>query len=724
MNTQIQIILILFSFNLLLSCTQGEPIFSWNHESPQIDFAIGQIRESISGNTGFDANSIEFQFMFEEREEQNGGYTINPEGKNVTITADDVNGLMYGGLEVAEQIALYGEVEQTSHSPYILKRGIKMNIPLDARTPSYDDTGDAAQKNYEQMWSWDFWQEYLDNLAIHRYNVLTLWNPHPFPSMIKQENYPDVALNDVCVTTLNPTGAENEWAEPQMVSSNVVENLRVVKEMTMDEKITFWQKVMQYAQNRGIEIYFFTWNICPNGAASPVYPFYKTTRIDLEGETPGKHGITNQQENPVTVQYYRDAVKTFLLTYPHVKGIGVTAGEHMMNSAGSYTREQWIWEAYGLGILDAKKEQPDREVDFIHRVWNTDMDKINGFWKDYPDSFEASFKYARARLYSTPTPDFARGHIEAMKRYGLKSWWNLRNDDIFVHRWGDPDYVRDFINYLDMEHTSGFYMGSDGYVWGREFNSKHPELSGMLEIEKHWYRFMLWGRLAYNNELDVSFFQKKLATRYPGADAAKLYTGFKTASKIIPTVNCFHWNSWDYQWSVEACFDVRNGFHDIQRFMDNPTLEGSGILNPLSYAESAARDQLVEGRTPYQVASELDGYAESVMEIAEQLQNTQNTNELAALLDDMLSMAFLGMYYSAKIKAATELALYLETRKPDHKEKAVSLLHEAAEHFKAYGTILRKNYRPQRLARTGNFDCDEILVDVLKDIVLAKELIP
>ena len=41
-----------------------------------------------------------------------------------------------------------------------------MNIPLDARTPSYDDTGDAAQENIDEIWSWEFWQEYLDKLAI------------------------------------------------------------------------------------------------------------------------------------------------------------------------------------------------------------------------------------------------------------------------------------------------------------------------------------------------------------------------------------------------------------------------------------------------------------------------------------------------------------------------------------------------------------------------------
>ena len=34
-------------------------------------------------------------------------------------------------------------------------------------------------------------------LARDRYNFVSLWNLHPFPSMVKVPEYPDVALNDV-----------------------------------------------------------------------------------------------------------------------------------------------------------------------------------------------------------------------------------------------------------------------------------------------------------------------------------------------------------------------------------------------------------------------------------------------------------------------------------------------------------------------------------------------
>ena len=52
------------------------------------------------------------------------------------------------------------------------------------------------------MWSFDFWHEFLDEMARHRYNVLSLWNLHPFPSIVKVPEYPDVALDDVKRTTV------------------------------------------------------------------------------------------------------------------------------------------------------------------------------------------------------------------------------------------------------------------------------------------------------------------------------------------------------------------------------------------------------------------------------------------------------------------------------------------------------------------------------------------
>jgi len=149
----------------------------------------------------------------------------------------------------------------------------------------------------------------------------------------------------------------------------------------------------------------------------------------------GKYGITNAQDNPNTIAYLRECVRETVLTYPLLAGIGVTAGENMENRNDEYDREKWLWKTYGLGILDVKKQQPNRTVRFIHRVWQTGLGEIiEEFGSKYPDLFELSFKYTRAHMYSSTRPPFCKPLLKEMEKYPVKCWWNLRNDDIFNFR--------------------------------------------------------------------------------------------------------------------------------------------------------------------------------------------------------------------------------------------------------------------------------------------------
>lgn len=62
------------------------------------------------------------------------GYEIKQEPERITVSAPDAAGLMYGVLDLARMIES-SAVEPRRHEPYIKKRGIKFNLPLDARTP-------------------------------------------------------------------------------------------------------------------------------------------------------------------------------------------------------------------------------------------------------------------------------------------------------------------------------------------------------------------------------------------------------------------------------------------------------------------------------------------------------------------------------------------------------------------------------------------------------------
>ena len=118
---------------------------------PRIAFAAGEIQRALRdaghhvAGTGADVRIV-FDFF------QNGmgpqAFRIRKEGDHtIRVVGGDSCGAIYGGLELAEMIDLGGGldgVEEKARKPYVFRRGLKFNIPFDARAPSYDGTGPAA----------------------------------------------------------------------------------------------------------------------------------------------------------------------------------------------------------------------------------------------------------------------------------------------------------------------------------------------------------------------------------------------------------------------------------------------------------------------------------------------------------------------------------------------------------------------------------------------------
>ena len=72
----------------------------------------------------------------------------------------------------------------------------------------------------------DFWREFLDEMAGHRFNVLSLWSLHPFPSIVKVPEYPDIALDDVIGTTLKFNDTFSTMGK-DMLRPAILEHLRL-----------------------------------------------------------------------------------------------------------------------------------------------------------------------------------------------------------------------------------------------------------------------------------------------------------------------------------------------------------------------------------------------------------------------------------------------------------------------------------------------------------------
>jgi hypothetical protein len=126
-----------------------------------------------------------------------------------------------------------------------------------------------------------------------------------------------------------------------------------INDWSIDRKIAFWQEVMKYGHQRGFRTYVFTWNI-----------FLSTAE--------GKHGIEKGPNNEQTRTYLRKCTRKLLETYPHLTGIGFTAGENM-DTEDTDLKEEWAWDTYGRGTYEYAKDNPKRDIGFIHRLLQSDL---------------------------------------------------------------------------------------------------------------------------------------------------------------------------------------------------------------------------------------------------------------------------------------------------------------------------------------------------------------
>ncbi len=701
----------------------------YNKESSSVRFAVDEIKQSFNecGQFTFDEsikaftklnkmgntilllnlkNKEHLKIIQENEIERTGelrseGFIIYKSTKianTIWVIGFDEAGVMYGGLEIAEIIKVQGfeDIQNQLQNPYMKVRGTKFNIPLDMRTPTYTEPSDAAQKNIGEMWDFEFWRAYIDNLARYRYNLISLWNMHPFPSMVKVPEYPDIALDDVrkSTGTWKENYSLNGWG---FDAPEIMESYEVIKKMTIDEKIEFWRKVMAYGKERNVNFYMVTWNIFIYG-------------VD------GKYGISDKVENPVTTDYFRKSIKQMVLTYPDLAGIGLTTGENMYDYTAN-EKEEWAYATYGQGVLDAIKEQPERKIDFIHRQHQSKASEITKIFKKLTENkninFIFSFKYAQAHVYSSVNQVFHQDFVKDIQSENIKTLWTLRNDDVFYFRWGAPDFVRNFIKNIPYNVSEGYYYGSDQYVWGRDFLSKNVIGKRELELEKHWYQWMCWGRLGYNPDMPNSRFVHIIQSRFPSVKSQEMFEAWQSASMIYPLVTGFHWGALDFQWYIESgqsqpsVSKAPTGYHDLNNFINLKPHRGTENISIPDYVKAFISNTEIEGITPLQVADSIIINADSALKWAEK-QSFNNSKELRITIDDIKTMALLGNYYAYKIIAATNMAIFRKTFQKETYFKAIEALNRSAGYWRQYAALgLSNYYNPLWTNRVGYVDWKE-----------------
>ena len=265
---------------------------------------------------------------------------------------------------------------------------------------------------------------------------------------------------------------------------------------------------------------------------------------------------------------------------------------------------------------------------------------------------------------------------------------------------------------------------------GPEFLSTEPQTPRQLEMDKHWYHWMLWGRLGYDPTLTNDRFVHILGSRFPEVPAQDLFTAWQEASMVYPVTTGFHWGDLDFKWYIEGCFskpgpaETESGFHDINRFITLGTHPGTDYMTIPAYVDCVAAGRQSAGTTPMDISRQLHSHADKALQILDRFPEVVD-KELRLTLGDIRAMAYLGKYYAHKIRGATELALYREDQGWAHRDAAVREMTQAAEYWDRYtATALAQYMNPILLNRVGLCDWRALTAEVRRDVEIASESAP
>lgn len=396
----------------------------------------------------------------------------------------------------------------------------------------------------------------------------------------------------------------------------------------------------------------------------------------------------------------------------------------MEDRKDEFSKEKWLWKTYGEGIREALETQPHRDVRLIHRFHQTALGEILQEWQDYPGTFELSFKYAIAHVYSVPNPPFIKAALPYLKPEH-PTWLTIRDDDYYSFRNGDPEFVRAFMQNLPpRELLAGFYMGPDGYTWGREFLSRHPDTPRQTILSKRWYNFMIWGRLGYDPTVPDDLFVKTLAWRFPEVEASRLSEAWSNASRIFPQITRFFWGDIDLRWFPQACLSHPRwrGFYTVRDFMEQETMPESGILNIMDWRRRRSANQTLDAISPLEVADNLERFAEKTLSLLGGFhRETIKDEELVQTMGDLDALAYLGHYYAEKIRGAAYLGLFDLTSDEQHRQESLAHLRNAIGYWQRYASAYTAQYeQPQLYNRVGWVDIPALLKEVENDVLIAE----
>lgn len=621
--------------------------------------------------------------------EKNDGFSLAKTDNAFTLRSECNRGLMYGLLDISEQLSedAWSQLEEKTIRAHHDFRAIKFNLPW----YSYR-SGEQLALHMETCRDLNFWESFLDMMVENKFNALTLWNMHPYMYLVKSASFPDAS-----------PFTDQEMAEWE----------------------TFWKGLFQMARERGVDTYIVNWNIFLPEAFTQAYG-----AADYSSETGSGH-IGDGDTNDKIEAYTREMVTLTLNKYEDLTGIGLTLGERM-GGMTSEERRDWINRTMIAGLkaanrkarllyrapLSAGKENHGSVSVTTEKLTRDAIESLN-----LEDDVWVSFKFNWSHAHSSPKLSIVHGGMLTdtywtpySEKY--KGVWTMRNEDFFVLRWGDPDFIRDFLDLNSQQYIGGCIIGSETYIPAKDYFTKPEHRSWDYAFERQWLFYKVWGNLLYDRNISDEYFEKALAEKFGLTDGSDLLEAWKLASKNPNRLASFFGSTWDATLYSEG-FKTNGGeFIHIDKFISRNVLDSS-YVNIVDFVEGSYDES--SQITPLQLAEETETQSARILEIVNYHRQQGASSDLEIELADLEFWANYGLYFAAKVRGGVALEQFRKGKNDDEKRQAVQYLEASKTYWENMVDLVEKyNVATMPHQFDKEFSWRKHLRDVDKDVATAK----
>lgn len=600
-------------------------------------------------------------------------FSIRPEGRVISIYGGDDRGLIYGALALAEKLrhgARLETIQADEQKPQLAFRGIKYNVPWETYRPS-----SALDQHYKTARDPKYWEAFLDMMVENRFNVISLWNTHPYSFMMKPKNFPEAS----------PWSAK-ERAEWEKLYRSI---LRMAKERALDTYIVHWSIFVSESFAKSHDV-----------AKANFYPHYY-----VQGDS-----------SELVRRYLRESVKQVLEEYPELDGIGISHGEGMAGMT-PLQRQEWMDDVLIAGMRDA-----NRPVKLIHRVpfssgtssdpgvskhvEQVTREAMEALGDEFDGPIWVEMKFNWSHGHSTPKLVKVHGgelgdtYFSPMPK-NYKVVWMIRNEDFFALRWGVPGFIREHIALNGKAgYVGGYFIGSETYIPALDyFTAQTKGADWTWAFERQWLFYKLWGRLLYDARTPDSVFQDEFVRRY-GEQGKNLLNAYSLASSTQLRLASLYNSTWDFTLYGEgflALQDEVTKYISVDRLIQQPTLDPDYVA-VADYVETLHQGGSfgVEKVTPVELSDRLTRDNQEALRLVQSI-NTDKNTALTYEVADVRIWAHLGLHLAEKIKGAVALHRYRLNGDAAQKQAAIDHLQKALEHWDQVVQISRPLYKDMPL---------------------------